>query len=211
MTQHDPDRRFRAALERARAEWSEVDLYAAAMHSACQLSPATGGDRSGAVTVPLFGRTHRVTHPGGEVTAQDTGKLAHVSLAILLLHYLLKADGTRPADRWVAFRELPDGLFYAQAFAGHAEAVIAQAFGSDLDAFASAARHLAGTPLDLADASFRFEALPRLPMAVLVWEGDDEFPGRARVLFDANASHCLPTEDLSGLGDWLAHRLVRHR
>ena len=35
----------------------------------------------------------------------------------------------------------------------------------------------------------------------------DEFPGRVQVLFDAAASHYLPTEDLSGVGDWLAHQL----
>jgi hypothetical protein len=109
----------------------------------------------------------------------------------------------------VAFRELPDGLFYAQAFSGHAEALLAQKYGADLEAFRRAAAALGGMPLDLADASFRFQALPRLAVAVLLWRGDEEFPGQARILFDAAAGHYLPTEDLSGIGDWLAHRLAR--
>ena len=67
---------------------------------------------------------------------------------------------------------------------------------------------MGGQPLDLADASFRFQAFPRLAVAVLLWAGDDEFPAQARVLFDAVAGHYLPTEDLAGTGDWLAHKLV---
>ena len=68
---------------------------------------------------------------------------------------------------------------------------------------------LGGRALGLADVSFSFEALPLLPVAALLWFGDTEFAGEARVLFDAGAHHCLPTEDLAGVGDWLAHRLAR--
>jgi hypothetical protein len=160
------------------------------------------------VLVPYFGRPHLIGHPGGEAVVQATGKPAHMTIAIVLAHYLLTADGTPPADRWLAFRELPDGLFYAQAFAGHAEGEIAQKFGADVAGFRRAAAALGGQPLDLADASFRFQAFPRLAVAVLLWAGDDEFPAQARVLFDAHAGHYLPTEDLAGTGDWLAHKLV---
>ncbi len=163
------------------------------------------------VVVPFFGLPHTITHPSGEVTAQSGAatKAAHASIGIVLLHYLLTADGTRLADRWVAFRELPDGLFYAQAFAGHAEALLAQRYGADLEAFRRACGSLGGMPLDLAEASFRFQALPRLAVAVLLWSGDEEFPSQARILFDATSGHYLPTEDLSGIGDWLSHRLAR--
>ena len=132
-----------------------------------------------------------------------------MTVAIVLIHYLLTADGVPPADRWLAFRDLPDGLFYAQAFAGHAEGEIAQQFGADIPRFRQAAAALGGQPLDLADASYRFQAFPRLAVAALLWAGDDEFPAQARILFDAHAGHYLPTEDLSGTGDWLAHKLAR--
>ena len=108
-------------------------------------------------------------------------------------------------------------MFYAQAFAGHAEGLLAQRYGSDVAGFCQAAAALGGTLLDAApdgglappDAFFRFQALPRLAVAVQLWEGDEEVPGQARVLFDAHAGRYLPTEDLSGIGDWLAHKLAR--
>jgi hypothetical protein len=169
------------------------------------------------VLVRLFGRPHLVTHPDGAVTAvregegAAPGEPAHIAVAILLLHYLLTADGAAPAGEWKAYRELPDGLFYATSFAGRAEKPLAGAFGESpagLDAFRAAARAAGGDALTLGDASFRFAALPRVDVAVLVWAGDDEEPGEARVLFDAGAGHYLPAEDLAGLGGQLAHRLI---
>ena len=202
MSQLDPNRRFQIAYDRARADWAVADPARCAALSGCTLTPE-------GVIVPYFGRPHLVAHPSGETVVQPAGKPAHVTIAIVLMHYLLTADGLPPADRWLAFRELPDGLFYAQAFAGHAEGEIAARFGADVAGFHQALRALGGQPLDLADASYRLQALPRLAIAVLLWAGDDEFPAQARVLFDASAGHYLPTEDLAGLGDWLAHKLIQ--
>jgi hypothetical protein len=204
------DRRFQIAYDKARAEWAQCDPARAVALSGAVLSPE--GAR-----VSYFGRPHLVPHPGGEVLNLETGKTAHASIAIVLWHYLLTADGTPPADRWLTFRELPNGLFYAQAFAVHAEELLAGRFGADVAGFRRAAAALGGDLLTAApgaglappDAAYRFQAFPRLALAVQVWEGDDEFPGRVQVLFDAAASHYLPTEDLSGVGDWLAHKLIR--
>ncbi len=220
------ERRFADALAKARAEWAAADAAACATRAGCERT-------EGGVLVPLFGRPHLVTHPGGEVAVASGGRPgvdepgadgpeaaappAHAAVSILLLHYLLLADGTPPAGTWVAYRELPDGLFYAATFAARAEEPLTRAFAgpapqgsglAGLDAFRDAARRAGGDALTLGDASFRFAALPRLDVAVLVWAGDDEEPGEARVLFDAGAGHYLPAEDLAGVGGQLAHRLV---
>ena len=134
-----------------------------------------------------------------------------MATAVLLLHYLLTADGTPPAGEWTAYRELPGCLFYAAAFAGRADVPLARRFGGSAaaaEALAAAAEPLSGERLDLADVAFRFQALPRLAVAALVWAGDEEFPGSATVLFDAAAGRYLPPEDLAGLGGLLVQRLI---
>ena len=203
MSDAEVDRRFRAAWEQARVEWAAADPARRAAQAGCGLSPD-------GVSVPFFGRPHLVTHPGGDVSAG--GAPAHVAVSILLLHYLLRADGASPAGEWLAFRELPDGMFYAASFARRAEAPLAQAFGagsgSGLEAFRGAAAAAGGLALELADAAFAFQALPRLALAVLVWDGDEEFPTQASLVFDAAAGHYLPAEDLAGLGGLLARRLT---
>ena len=161
--------------------------------------------------LPSRSRRPRRRSPPGPAGGLSLGAPAHIAVAILLLHYLLLADGAAPAGSWSAYRELPDGLFYAASFAGRAEMPLTRAFAGSpagLDVFRLAARAAGGDALTLGDASFRFVALPRIDIAVLVWAGDDEEPGEAKLLFDANAGHYLPAEDLAGLGGQLAHRLV---
>jgi hypothetical protein len=212
MDESPPERRFAAALVKARAEWAAADAAACAARAGCERV-------DGGVLVTFFGDPHLVTHPGGDVTdaAGDGPKgtpaagSVHVAVAILLLHYLLRADGSPPAGRWVAYRELPDGLFYAASFSGRTEQPLTRAFAvsaAGLDAFRAAARRDGGGALTLGDAGFRFAALPRVDVAALVWAGDDEEPGEARVFFDAHAGHYLPAEDLAGLGGLLARRLT---
>ena len=214
------ERRFADALVKARADWAAADPAACAARAGCPVA-------AGGVTVPFFGVPHLVTHPGGEVGAATTaaGRDAgaadraaaaeygpvHVAVTVLLLHYLLTASGAPPSGRWAAYRELPGGLFYAASFAARAEEPLARAFGADaagLEAFRAAARRAGGEELDLADAACSFAALPRVPVAVLVWQGDDELPGDARVLYDAGAEDYLPPEDLAGLGGQLSRRLA---
>lgn len=202
-------RRFRDALAQAQAEWAAADPARQAGRAGCRAS-------AGGVAVPYFGRLHLVTHPDGGVSVD--GKPVHAAVAILVLHYLVRADGAPAAGAWQAFRDLPDGLFYAPSFADRAEAPIAVAFGGgdpsderDLEAFRGAATAAGGEALDLADASFSFQALPQLRLAALLWEGDEDFPAEARIVFDAAAGHYLPAEDLAGLGEALTRKLTGGR
>jgi hypothetical protein len=128
----------------------------------------------------------------------------------MLLYYLVTADGAPMADRWISFRELPNGAFYHQAFQGYSGNVIARTFSGDVEAFDRAARGLKGTVLPaLAPLAFAFQPLPRIRIACVLWPGDDEFPTRASVLFDAASSHYMPTDGLALLGSGLARRLIR--
>ena len=92
--------------------------------------------------------------------AEEPPRDAHVSIQIVLLHHLLTADGTPPADRWLAFRELPDGLFYAQAFAGHAEGLLAEKLGANLAGFRRAAESLGGSSARSGERSLSLSGVP---------------------------------------------------
>ncbi|MGC9335746.1 MAG: DUF3786 domain-containing protein, partial [Anaerolineae bacterium] len=133
-----------------------------------------------------------------------------VATRILLLHYLLTADGTPMASQWIAFRQLPGGLGYDAAFQGRANLRLAGAFGRDRLAFEEAAEALRGERLDFGDASFAFRILPRVWLAAILHLAAEEFPASANVLFDASVHHYLPTEDLAVVGGMLAGQLIKH-
>ncbi len=128
----------------------------------------------------------------------------------MLLYYLDTADGVAVADRWIGFRELPDGGFYTQAFQGYSGDPVAEAFEMNPTGFTEACRGLGGEMLPaLAPHAFAFQPLPRIRLACALWPGDEDFLTRAAVLFDATASHYMPTDGLALLGSGLARRLIR--
>jgi len=126
----------------------------------------------------------------------------------MLLYYFDIADGTPEEGRWVSFTDLPDGKFYSQAFQGYTGREIWAAFGANLAAFEDACEALGGVRQDLGDASYRFRALPRVPVLVVYWLGDEDFPGSARVLFDASASHYLTTDACAVLGSAITRKII---
>jgi hypothetical protein len=126
----------------------------------------------------------------------------------LVLTYLHTADGTPSADRWISFRELPNGRFYHRAFQGYAPDRLTKRWGLDADGFSEACRALGGTRLELGDAGFGLRVLPRIELAAVYWLGDEDFPSRAAILFDANAAHYMVTDGLAILGSQLVGRIL---
>ena len=162
-----------------------------------------------AIQIELWGKPYTLVHP--ELVARDaTGAEASTDKQALLLMYLHTADETplAPAGKWLAYRELPGGMFYANAFHGYAELRLAQAFNGDVERFRTAAVGLKGSKLTFGDASFEFVALPRILVAAVYWLGDEDFPSNASILFDAAASHYLPTDAVGALGSQLVSRLI---
>lgn len=184
-----------------------------------QLQPHETGARAGVVyettdtpsglfRILFLGNTHLVHWPGGTVQRAADHEGADIATQILLLHYLLNADGKPVKGEWISFRNLPGGLGYDAAFRRRAGLRLAHAFGTNRRAFETAAQAVGGEKLAFGDASFLFRALPRVWLAVVLNLADDEFPADANVLFDATASHYLPTEDLAVLGSMLAGLLI---
>ncbi len=202
-----PEETYGPALEKAQEELLHLDPVQAAARAAVAFRPLTAG--GGQFQIPFFRTLYQVNWPGGDVRRAADQGVADITTQILLLHYLLTADGTPLADRWIAFRSLPGGLGYEAAFQGRAGLRLARAFGANRHAFEAAAGALDGERLSFGDASFGFRVLPRVWLAVVLHLADDEFPAQANVLFDASAGHYLPTEDLAVLGGMLAGMLIK--
>jgi len=147
-----------------------------------------------------------------ELTAAnpDTGRACSLFDTMLLIYYLRNADGAPLAERWVGFRELPGGSFYHQAFQGYSGDRLARIFAPQPQAFHQAAQALHGVHLTgLSEFAYAFQPLPRLRLAALFWPGDDEFPSRGTILFDASSLHYMVLDGLAILGARLAGKLEK--
>lgn len=136
------------------------------------------------------------------------GDEASSFIASLILTYLQMADGAPSADRWISFRELPNGAFYHQAFQGYAPDRLSKRWGLDSDGFAAACRRLGSTRLEIGDAGFVLPVMPRIDIAAIYWLGDEDFPSRSSILFDANAAHYMVTDGLAILGSQLVGKIL---
>ena len=197
-------------------EWRESlrPRIAAARSALSECDPQEVGRRSGlivrdgALELALLGKGYKVGWPDLAITYGD-GTDCPEELAILVLDYLVRADGSAPTGEWIGFQELPNGSFYRHAFQGYSGDQLVRDLGADTDRFRRSAARLDGESLSTGDAGYAFRVLPHVPMAVVWWDGDDEFPANATVLFDRIAGIYLPTDGLAILGRMLCRALVR--
>lgn len=197
---------YRPALELAQRSLRALDPTLVAERSGAELFE---GDGVREYRLRLLGREYRVPFPDALVYDTTTGAEAGASTTLVLLHYLTTADGSPATRQWVPFRSLPGGNVYEMAFRHQCLDPLVATFGRNPEALPPAAETMGGTRGTLGDVSYLFDALPRLPMACLLWLADEEQGAEATLLFDAVAPHYLPTEDLAALGRMVAYGLIR--
>lgn len=189
-------------IEELRAELREANLADLAGRTGAAYHQSTGE-----MGIPLFGKRLIIT-PELMVLEEKSREKAGLNTQALLLYHLTCSDGVLVTGRWISFRELPDGGFYHQAFQGYTGHQLAKTFQNDIGGLKSAALSLGGRPEAMGDLAFSFRALPRVPVALIYWLGDEDFPASARILFDASAGHHLPTDACALLGSTLTRRLI---
>ncbi len=195
--------RLAPVVEEARARLRRLKPGKLAMYSGCE------EDADGNFRLTFFWQEYVISGDDFTVRRADTGDEPSSFTQSLILTYLATADGTTPSSRWVGFRELPDGLFYVQAFQGYTGGRLVRELGDGIETFRRAAGALGGEPLEIGDAGYVFTVLPRVHMAIVYWEGDEEFPSQARVLFEDTAARYMPTDGLAILGSQLVGRMLK--
>ncbi|MCJ7823560.1 MAG: DUF3786 domain-containing protein [Anaerolineales bacterium] len=190
-------------LDELREELRTCDLHNVAARS-------DGLVEGEAILLTYWGKSVALSWPALEAFSPPEGQPCSTFDTAMLLYYLNTADGSPLADRWIGFRELPDGGFYHQAFQGYSGNQIARVFGDEPETYALAAKAIGGQSLPaLAPHAYLFHPLPKIRLAATLWPGDDEFPAKASVLFDAACGHYMPIDGLALLGAGLARRLIK--
>ena len=154
-------------------------------------------------TLRLLGREFAIAHPGYAIRALDGGAVPPLPTQTFLLRYLLEGKNIKWNGQWKTFREMPWGEMYIQPYTGRVLTRAAFTFGTRVAAFCKASEKMGAVKLPHGDAGYQFELVSGYQMQILVWEGDDEFPPNAQVLYSDNFETAFAPEDRVVAGDIL--------
>ncbi len=154
-------------------------------------------------TLRLLGRDFAIAHPAYAIRALDGGAVPPLPTQTFLLRYLLEGKNIKWNGQWKTFREMPWGEMYIQPYTGRVLTRAAFTFGTRVDAFREASEKMGAVKLPHGDAGYQFELVSGYQMQILVWEGDDEFPPNAQVLYSDNFETGFAPEDRVVAGDIL--------
>jgi hypothetical protein len=159
--------------------------------------------------IPFLDRTYRVSFPLFEFTDQaDSQKEVPIQEQVLILHYLMAAETPDLIGQWVSYREIPGASFYFGAFVKRAVDPLKKVFGQNIPGFVRAAEKLQARKIENGDAGFELRLFPAVPLQLILWEGDDEFPAEANILFDKTIGRILSPEDVAWLAGMVVYRLI---
>ena len=190
-----------------------------------KLDPAEAAARTGVkwdgkeFYVNLLGTQYAIAHPkygirevdphisrGEAATASPQGEAfcqPPLQVQTFLLRYLLEGKQVAWGGQWKTFREMPWGEMYIKPYTGRVLTRAAFTFGTRVDKFRAACEKLGAIPLGHGDAGFRFTLVDGYEMQILVWEGDEEFPPNAQVIYTDNFADGFAAEDRVVAGDIL--------
>lgn len=185
---------YQAAFTQSRNKMAQMAPEEITRRSLCRFDT-----HRGYFEIPSLGQMFQVSYPAGQIRWNRADKDVPLDWALVLLNYLSSATVREKAGHWVGYRELPSGqIFYANlehyvlkdlsAFYARCDKRMLCAV-MEKSGFVAVASHT--------DTSLQINFVPRVPMLLQFWDGDEEFPAACQILFDRTASAQLHIEDLA--------------
>ena len=113
---------------------------------------------------------------------------------LMVLVYLTEAKETKPSHTWISEKDLRGGsTFFRGPHRLHVDE-LQELYGKNLDTFLKAGRRLGGSEILYGDRGFSLEVFPKIPLAYILWKGDEEFSPRIGVLFDSTIESHFPLD-----------------
>ncbi len=151
--------------------------------------------------VRSFGQPFSVDIGNKEILSLDKegeiflGRLGYF-FRLSLLWYLVKATDTEPSGKLVKPSSMTGGdIFFRGTHVLPLDAV-AKKYAGDRKGFVERGILMGGNEVRYGDVAVELYPLPRIPVTLILWLEDDEWPARADLLFDSTASLHLPIDIL---------------
>jgi hypothetical protein len=161
------------------------------------------------IVLDHLNRAYRLSLPDGEVSFVDSDEAVPIRDKILILHYFTRAGGTPLTGKLITYKELQEGINYYPTFFKRAIDPVITNFKVEPEKLVEIAATMGGRRSDYGDIAVTITAFPNVPLTIVLWRGDEEFPLDGNILFDSTIADYLPTEDVTILCEKIAWSLVR--
>ena len=151
-----------------------------------------------------FGLTHSTS---SFYLLLETKITLRTECALALVSYLIESKNISLGDRWVSEKDLKGGEMFFRGPHLFPVSPLEHLFGNDGDRFLRAGEKCGGRHVPGGDVAFQVMALPRVPIQVLLWLADEDFPAKITFLFDATVEVHLPLDVIFGLVSELCYLL----
>jgi hypothetical protein len=192
-------------------ELKQKDIKSVAQFSGAILNLDDSGG-IGSLTIKFLNKDVIFSWPDLIFSLNNSKDQVPIQEQVLLLHYL---NGTYNAGTginkggWISFQDLPDGRFYMNAFLKRAKEPLMKAFSGDPQKLkVLALRIFNASTMEFGDYSVLINALPKIPVVLVLWQGDDEFPAEGNILFNSGISSIFSAEDIAWLAGMVVYPLV---
>jgi hypothetical protein len=199
---------YKAALE----SFKHLDLADVSFNSSTGLS----GD---SITVPFLGGIFIISEKGNAIIRIDSKNEVKIAEKIILLHYLITADGTPLSRDLITLENIQGASFYFPTYKARTIDLLLRYFGNDSNLFANKCRNFKAniestTPGNISEkkaaaVKATFLILPNIPVSIVYHPGDKEFLPDIKILYDANIEHYLPLEDIIVMTELLTHKIIK--
>jgi hypothetical protein len=161
------------------------------------------------IIIDYLNQPYHITLPDAEISLEDSKTEVPLKDKILILHYFTLAKGTPPTGMLINYKQLPGGVSYFPAFSQRAINPFVKHFGQKPELLIDLSAKLSGYKADQGDVSVTINAFNHVPITFALWRGDEEFSPSGGILFDANISDYLSTEDVTVLCETIVWKLVK--
>jgi len=127
---------------------------------------------------------------------------------LMVLVYLTEAKEIKPTHTWVSEKDLLGGSTFFRGPHQLPVKELEELYGKAPDAFLNAGRRLGGSEILYGDKGFALDVFPKVPLAYMLWKGDEEFLPRVGVLFDSTIQAHLPLDIIWCMVSETTHRVI---
>ncbi|MBI5141222.1 MAG: DUF3786 domain-containing protein [Nitrospirae bacterium] len=179
------------------AAWDELSRLDPA--DVCRNAGAAYDASEGVYLMDSFGIKFRFRPASMDMLADDERGAAYLGrlgyfYRLSSVWYLVKAQAISPSGRLLGPSNLKGGqLFFRGSHVLPLPAVAAK-YNDNPGAFTERGLRLGGVRVSHGDEAVELRPFPRIPVTLLLWRGDDEFPPRADILFDDGIEKQLPLD-----------------